>query len=392
MDTSLPFGFNVVGFISCTIGLGVAARNTVSLLIDCGYKIKVYDIALPGRSGADTSYSRLFADVKEPPPYAVTIFHLNPPQLPQIRHHLHAGFLKGRLNVAVPYWELPRIPDSWVPILEKIPVALAPSRFIEHAIACCTSRCRVVYYPQSVNVERAAPPDRRRFGLPENEFLFVTSFDIGSDLVRKNPIGAIDTFRRAFPGDCPAGFIIKINRTVSGFFFDKLIGKLRGHIGDDARIRIIDSPMSYEDVLSLYASCDCFVSLHRAEGLGLGVMESMALGKPVVATFWSGTADFMTPENSCPVGYTIVTCDPSCNPGISPGNLGFQGVWAEPDGNEAAVWMRKLVEDRELRRRIGEQARISMEQRRKQAREGAVFKMIDTIHSYYCSGIYAPAE
>ncbi|MBN1578873.1 MAG: glycosyltransferase family 4 protein [Chitinispirillaceae bacterium] len=393
MDTALPFGFNVIGFISCNIGLGVAARNTVFSLIDCGYKAGVYDIALPGRSGSDTTYSPIFSDMKEPPHYAVNIFHLNPPQLEQIRHHLHADFLKGRLNVAVPFWELPRIPDSWALVLEKIHVALAPSRFIEHAVACFTSRCRVLYYPQAITTGLTIKPGRCRFGLPENKFLFVTSFDIGSDLVRKNPIGAIDAFRRAFPsGNSSAEFIIKINRTVTGPFFDGLITKIQGYINDDPRIRIIDSPMSYEEILSLYASCDCFVSLHRAEGLGLGAMESMSLGKPVIATFWSGTADFMTPENSCPVTYKIVKCDPSCNPGISPESLGFQGVWAEPDGNEAAAWMRKLFEDRELCRRLGAQARISMEQRGKQAREGHVFRMIKSIYSSYCAGIYSSEE
>jgi hypothetical protein len=120
-------------------------------------------------------------------------------------------------------------------------------------------------------------PDRAVFGLPDNRFLFVTSVDIGSDMVRKNPVGAIDAFRLAFDQNAAAMLILKLNKSVGGAFFDTIEAKLRSYISGDPRIILLDSSMTYETILSLYASCDCYVSLHRAEGLGMGVMEAMCL-------------------------------------------------------------------------------------------------------------------
>ena len=41
---------------------------------------------------------------------------------------------------------------------------------------------------------------------------------------------------------------------------------------------------------AVVAACDCFVSLHCADALGLGIAEAMWLGKPVIAlnaaTYW----------------------------------------------------------------------------------------------------------
>jgi hypothetical protein len=80
---------------------------------------------------------------------------------------------------------------------------------------------------------------------------------------------------------------------------------------------LIEEPLSYVEVLSLYSCCNVFVSLHRAEGLGLAPLEAMLLGRPVIATAWSGNLTYMNHLNSA--------------------------YWADPDVDHAAAWMRKLV-------------------------------------------------
>jgi len=110
-------------------------------------------------------------------------------------------------------------------------------------------------------------------------------------------------------------------------------------------------------VYELQQACDCFVSLHRAEGFGLNVAEAMFLGKPVIATDWSGTAEFVTAANGCPVNYRLVTLD--CDYG--PYRRGQS--WANADIDHAAHWMRRLVEDRAMRERLGAQAAADIRQR-----------------------------
>jgi glycosyltransferase involved in cell wall biosynthesis len=45
------------------------------------------------------------------------------------------------------------------------------------------------------------------------------------------------------------------------------------------------------------AACDAYVSLHRSEGTGLTITDAMALGKPVIATSWSGNMGFVDVSN-----------------------------------------------------------------------------------------------
>jgi glycosyltransferase involved in cell wall biosynthesis len=118
---------------------------------------------------------------------------------------------------------------------------------------------------------------------------------------------------------------------------------------------LIDLELSPEGMASLITCSDVYISLHRSEGFGLGIAEAMLLGRPAIATAYSGNMDFMTQYNSCLVGYGIHPVDEfelSYNPGMElvyePGQL-----WAEPNVDHATRWMRWLYENPEQRQQIG---------------------------------------
>jgi glycosyltransferase involved in cell wall biosynthesis len=107
----------------------------------------------------------------------------------------------------------------------------------------------------------------------------------------------------------------------------------------------------------LEAACNCFVSLHRSEGYGLAVAESMYLGKPVIATNWSATAEYVTADNGCPVRVKLITLDQNHGP------YAKGSTWADPDPDHAAEYMRALFDDRGLAAELGARAKDTIEAR-----------------------------
>jgi glycosyltransferase involved in cell wall biosynthesis len=138
---------------------------------------------------------------------------------------------------------------------------------------------------------------------------------------------------------------------------DPLFQVLRKEIGSDDRIVVLEGAKDRDHVTSLIKACDCFVSLHRSEGFGLGPAEAMSLGKPAIITNWSGNTDYMTTDNCLPVDYELVKI------GQDYGPYRANQYWAEPDLEHAAQWMKRIVLDVDLGRRIGfaAQQTISLE-------------------------------
>jgi glycosyltransferase involved in cell wall biosynthesis len=121
-----------------------------------------------------------------------------------------------------------------------------------------------------------------------------------------------------------------------------------------AGVVVIDRCMSREETYALMETCDCYVSLHRSEGLGLTIAEAMLMGKPVIATGYSGNLDFMTRENSLLVDYQRV----SIRQQLSHYPSGSQ--WADPSVEDAAHWMRWVYRNREEARGLGQRARAEV--------------------------------
>jgi glycosyltransferase involved in cell wall biosynthesis len=189
---------------------------------------------------------------------------------------------------------------------------------------------------------------RRDFGLDEDAFVFLSTFDFNSSFWRKNPLGAIAAFRMAFPD--PEDRVQLLIKSSNGKGYPKLLAQLLDAAAADRRIIVRDEVMEKQHLQSLHRCADCFVSLHRAEGFGLALAESMALAKPVIATGWSGNMEFMTEQNSLPVPYTLLPIPP----GQYPHAHGQR--WAEPDLREAAHHMRRLATDPALVRTVGARA------------------------------------
>jgi len=311
-------------------------------------------------------------------PHPINLFHLNvqelinlldtrPRWLDVVRH----------TNAIVPFWELPRLPliPDWAGLLGSMDLVLAPSRFILESIERSAPEVRAVHYPQTVFLPSDIAASRDAFGLPHDAVLFFMNIDVTSDLARKNPAAAMAAFRAAFtPQERVLGkrvfLVVKLGHTKSGYPWADA-SQLMAELAAMPNVIVIDRELTYAETLSLNAACDVYVSLHRSEGLGLNLLEAMTLGRPVIATGWSGNMDFMTPEDSCLVGHELVPVQ-ATHYAYRPEAIGPGQVWAEPNIAEASNWIRRLADDESLRCRLGAAAQAAMDVRRSQVLAGRV--------------------
>jgi glycosyltransferase involved in cell wall biosynthesis len=372
------FGFNVIGYASGNLGLGVAARSLIDLIIEKGFAISIYDLDPGvGRAGHEQRFQKFIVEAIEDLPFAVNLFVLPPPTLTLLLRKYDKVFCRGDyMNVAVSFWELPVLPTKCIPTLDAMDAIVALSESMRCTFQFTLSGPLIIGGLLPLQLPQGIKRDRERFGLSDDAVIFVTSFETNSDPQRKNPLAVVDAFLNGVGDDPRAHLVIKVNnpKTQSGehSVLRAILLRCAGH----PRIRILTDTLPYADVLSLYATCDVYVSMHRAEGLGLGPMEAMALGKPVIATAWSGNTTFMNHTNSCLVSYRLV---PVMGSIAEYSRLGDGVYWAEPNVSEAAAWMQQLMGDPILRARLGTQAGDDMARFEAEAKGGRLLKELQVI-------------
>jgi glycosyltransferase involved in cell wall biosynthesis len=347
-----PYGVNLVAYIRAEMGLGQAARGMAAAMEAAGVPFGIVNFER-GNVSAQTNLSWRHREV-ERPGYDVTLLCVNPDNGDNLRATVPNSLLGSRYVIGNWFWELSELPDEWVKEFSLVDEVWAGSRFIQDAVAL-KSPVPVVRVPPVVEVTLGKSIPRSFFQLPERRFLFLCVCDTMSVLERKNPLGAVRAFKRAFSADdTRAALVLKFNNT--GFTSPEL-ERVREEIEGRENIYTIERVLSREEMTGLLAASDCVVSLHRSEGFGLVPAEAMRLGKPVVLTNWSGNTDYMTPDNSIAVDYELVSLGRDYGPYKS------HQLWAEPDLEQAAHWMKKLVDEPGLAEGIGRRASATIEAR-----------------------------
>lgn len=377
-------GFNVIGPVSGKVGVSVHVRYLLDLLHTYGHPMAIFDFdSGPDGSGQDPRFAGLYVSSPAELPYKINLLVFDIKTLCSfLSRHSDFASRTDILNTGIIVWELTVLPPIWKQALRHVDVMLCASNFIRGTFDSCLPETLTLDAPCPIVLPEGIAPARREFGLPEDQVLFISSLDLGSSPERKNPFATIDAFDQAFAGDPRAGLVIKLtNNRPWAEDAQQGLAKLKQHIRKNPQIHVLDQALSYPRVLALYASCDVYVSLHRSEGLGLGLMEAMLLGKPVIATAWSGNMSYMNYANSCLVRYTLVKVQ-STHPNFDARFVGNDALWAEPDVSHASAWMRTLVEDADLRDRIGKRAASDMTEYNRTASHASFVDELKVIWEY----------
>lgn len=333
------------------LGMGEHIRLSASAFSAAGVPFKIRNIY--GEYGlhlAEIHQDFPFGDkIAKNGYYRANVFHINADEMVNAQIHLGKDTFADRYNIGYWAWELSQFPHAWRSALQLVDEVWAPSRFIEQAIADATSS-PVIRMPLAVEFPEPNGMIRESFGLPDDRFLFLFFFDFTSYVQRKNPEGAIRAFLKAFPDvdDARVGIVIKMNgMDLRPQEYQAFIQSIDC---EDPRIILMDKVLTDRETKSLVKLCDCFLSLHRSEGFGRGLAEAMYLGKPVIATGYSGNLDFTNEHNSCLVDYRLTPVRDHEYP-FAKGQK-----WADPDIDHAVWFMKRVVNEPQYAQELGRHA------------------------------------
>jgi len=288
--------------------------------------------------------------------YRLVLFFINYDEISYYDRINRNEITRGHHRAAVWWWEFESGFERFMAAFEYVDEVIVFSDFLKNffsSIAPKHIRVNKLRYPfqKDWKIIESSDVVRKSYALPMDEYIFFFHFDCSSSIMRKNPAAVVEAFAGAFQGNVKGRLILKMNRGSEFSFFRKQLSSMIHKLGVEGRILIINEPMSRNELMALINAADCYVSLHRGEGLGLGILEAMALGKPVICTAYGGNMEFTREDNSFLVGYTMVDAKPDID--------AFRGVrqWAEPSIEQAVDYMRNLYDDRNVSMNTGEKAR-----------------------------------
>lgn len=354
-------------------GYAVAARSYLRVLQQAGVELSWVPM-LPGPLGYEVRASvpgELGRLANRPIDYDTVLIHTVPEYFPE---WIDRERPRGRRILGYTVWELDHLPGHWPAILNRLDGVIVPCSFNVEVFRRSGVTVPIHVVPHLSQFEQgAAATDadrealRRRIGgrLAANPFIVYT---VGYWSHRKAPYLALDAYRTAFDRSDNVLMIVKTSckditrwhrhwrnlfrrrhpspaRTVAEW--------ARRHPDAPPVVVIAEESLPDGQMEALHELGDCYISLARAEGWGLGTFEAARAGKPVVTTARGGQLDFLDPEFTALVDYEMVpVCEPAWAASYSPADS-----WALPSVAEAAARLRDVYENRDrANARAGRQA------------------------------------
>lgn len=344
-DNPLSPGVNVYGYAFAESGTGQIVRSVVAALVAEGIPYAVIPF-----THTVSRQQRVFRDLgAAAPSFDTNLICINADQVPLFFEHMQGQLLPAARNIGLWAWEVEDLPAAMAASERPFDEVWGISNFTTAALTRSLTK-PVRAFPLPVVVPEIRRRTRAELGMPEG-FLFLFCFDYDSVFMRKNPLAVVAAFREAFRDRAEVVLYLKTTNADRHRAEEEA---LRAAARGCTNIVIRDAYVTSDDYFSMLDACDCYVSLHRAEGFGLTVAEAMALGKPVITTAYSSTLEFANEGNSFPVPARMVDI------GDEAGPYPPRSHWADPDVSAAARQMRRVYTDRAAAAAAGARAQADI--------------------------------
>lgn len=331
-------GINVFGFIKGEFGIAEATRLNCKAILQADIPLNIinYDVKTNHNDNDNT-----FTEFAEKADHPINLIQISPSEeVFNFFSHFDFSFFENKYNILYMAWESETIPEPYIAHLNLFDEIWTPSEYCKNCIEKYVS-LPVIVIPHPVQFPVNEPEDKTVKDIfDKNKFNFLFIFDYNSSLERKNVLSLIKVFRKTFDtGENNAFLTIKTSLSTR---FPEEKKQILDAIGSSERIKIVEKIFDKNSLNNLISHCDCYISLHRAEGFGLTMAEAMFLGKPVIATGYSGNLEFMNPENSFLVQAQKISSQSAVI------NYDSNTVWSEPDLQQTEEYLRIVFNDREL--------------------------------------------
>lgn len=317
-----PLGVNLIGYFGKHFGL---AQNS-AIIEQSLIKLNIH-------------YTCISVELKDNIEYY--IYNINIYAINEIDSTL---LHRDRLNICLPAWEFEY-----------------PAHFYEHSLKyydeiwTISDFCKKCYRPFSdaeintmnilheVNCDLTVNQCREKFNIAPEAFVVMFIFDVNSDIKRKNPMAVLQAFNKSIAKRPNSLLVMKVKNDHNNI--------VKNTAKAYANVQIIDQDFNDKnDIYRLLNCCDVYISLHCSEGFGLTLAEAMCLAKPIIATGYSGSNDFIKAEHSFVVDYTMVNIE-SDIPNYQ--LMKNKCKWAQADVTQAATYLTMLYNNRILAEEYG---------------------------------------
>jgi GT2 family glycosyltransferase/glycosyltransferase involved in cell wall biosynthesis len=338
-----PFGINIFGQFAAASGLGTVARAMAKAIKHAGVPFELWDYAVDGQIARPARHHTGRA-----PRYRVNLLLANADLTRQLFAAYPQGHFDDAYNIGLWQWELSNFRADWFYAFDGLDEVWTNSKFQSDAIKSLAPVPVSTIHVPVVASAFPVQPDRDRFGIPPDKFVFLMTFDVGSTSLRKNPFAAIEAFRTVAADHPAIHLVLKYHSPTHELGFTRRLAAATRGLTD---VTLVTETLSALQMSVLRTSCDCLIAPHRSEGFGLHIAEFMSIGKPVIATAYSGNLDFFDDSVGFSVDYALTTVAEQ----IGPYRTGC--VWAEPVVSSLAEKMQLVLTNRELADARAEAAR-----------------------------------
>lgn len=344
----LQNGVDVLGFLNAESGIGEAGRLLIDALRSVGYPVSA--LKAVGPSFRDAHPYKCENEWK----YNKLIVSLNSPEMYDVVRKIKSQVATKDRVIGQWFWELEEYPQTMCAGFSVTNEVWAPTEFIATSIRSVAPRDVSVLCLPLPLLRPVVSDDLYRcdLGIEDDQFMFLYTFSYYSVFHRKNPSAVINAFTKAFkPNEGP----VLVIKSIHSDSYSKYVTQLEQLTEGRKDIKFINKHINHDYMGALLSLTDCYVSLHRSEGLGLPLAQAMHLEKPVIATNYSGNTEFMNENNSILVPWKYTTVPKDARP------YQFGAKWAEPDVNSAAEAMRWVYNNQKEAKNLGKNGRIHLE-------------------------------